>query len=399
MASSHENERMDRILNFDPEANSPAAAPAAMIQNDALQDELLDHRLEYDPETGAQKLASSSLQPALLLPKTLPPIPWPEALRPQPQPLPAPPDPNLPLSDTLTAANVRVDVLVVTWTVAEALALSDVLTPGFRSRRGPSDPADGVFWYPYKHNWAQFKTEIKGMAPALGLERLGLWFLTRIGDKTVMCMKSELHMARDGAKMPVKDLWKQLIAEVKPALVITTGTAGGIGGSIVLGDVVVSQKLRFFCKRTFKGRNDEFRCPQHIKTSEVAFANKHLLTVAQDKLPPASRPAHILTRGQQGIEPLEVVSTDFFAFDDKRNSYELQGKGAVVEMGDATLGLACSELGEAPAWVAIRNASDPQIDGGTISEEADVAGRIYEKFGYWTTVNSAIACWAVIAST
>jgi hypothetical protein len=31
------------------------------------------------------------------------------------------------------------------------------------------------------------------------------------------------------------------------------------------------------------------------------------------------------------------------------------------------------------------------------AQQVEVAARIYEKYGYWTTVNSAIACWAVIA--
>jgi len=68
-------------------------------------------------------------------------------------------------------------------------------------------------------------------------------------------------------------------------------------------------------------------------------------------------------------------------------------------MGDATLALACSELATPPRWLAIRNASDPQIDG-TLSQKDQVqmAARIYEKYGYWTTVNSAIACWAAVAS-
>jgi hypothetical protein len=59
-----------------------------------------------------------------------------------------------------------------------------------------------------------------------------------------------------------------------------------------------------------------------------------------------------------------------------------------------------SQMGAtAPAWAAVRNASDPQIDsaGLTIEEAATKASQIYEKFGYWTTIPSAITCWAIIA--
>jgi hypothetical protein len=46
----------------------------------------------------------------------------------------------------------------------------------------------------------------------------------------------------------------------------------------------------------------------------------------------------------------------------------------------------------------VRNASDPQIDatGLTLTQSRTKAGQIYEKFGYWTTISSAIACWALI---
>jgi hypothetical protein len=70
-------------------------------------------------------------------------------------------------------------------------------------------------------------------------------------------------------------------------------------------------------------------------------------------------------------------------------------------MGDAVLGLVCRELGSvAPGWLAIRNASDPQIDGTLpLDEQKRAAARIYERYGYWTTVGSAIATWAVIAGS
>jgi hypothetical protein len=99
------------------------------------------------------------------------------------------------------------------------------------------------------------------------------------------------------------------------------------------------------------------------------------------------------------VTPLDVVTTDFFAFDDTTNSYGLKGLGAAVEMGDAVLGLVIEELGAAaPGWTAIRNASDPQIDGSQpLADQKKTAAQIYEKFGYWTTVCSAIATWAVIA--
>jgi hypothetical protein len=54
---------------------------------------------------------------------------------------------------------------------------------------------------------------------------------------------------------------------------------------------------------------------------------------------------------------------------------------------------------EEETWLVVRNASDPLIDDAnlTVLAQGDEAARIYKKYGYWTSVNSAIAVWAVIA--
>jgi hypothetical protein len=96
-----------------------------------------------------------------------------------------------------------------------------------------------------------------------------------------------------------------------------------------------------------------------------------------------------------------VVTTDFFGFDTSSNYYKLQGLGDVSEMGDAVLGLVALEMGaSAPRWLAIRNVSDPQISskGLTIRQQAAIAANIYKGFGRWSTVCSAITCWASIAA-
>jgi hypothetical protein len=95
------------------------------------------------------------------------------------------------------------------------------------------------------------------------------------------------------------------------------------------------------------------------------------------------------------------VTTDFFGFDTSDDHYKLQGLGDVSEMGDAVLGLVCSDMGTAaPRWAAVRNVSDPQIkaDGMTLQQQAALAAQIYKGFGRWSSVCSAIVCWALIAA-
>jgi hypothetical protein len=47
----------------------------------------------------------------------------------------------------------------------------------------------------------------------------------------------------------------------------------------------------------------------------------------------------------------------------------------------------------------VRNVSDPQIKAeGTRRDQAHVAAQIYKGFGRWSSVCSAIVCWALIAA-
>lgn len=108
-----------------------------------------------------------------------------------------------------------------------------------------------------------------------------------------------------------------------------------------------------------------------------------------------------ILRVSPGALASSVVTTDFFGFDTSDNHYGLQGLGTVSEMGDAVLGLVCSQMGaKAPRYLAVRNVSDPQIKtaGMTLKQQAALAGQIYKGFGRWSSVCSAIVCWALIAA-
>ncbi|MGO9109864.1 MAG: hypothetical protein ACLP9L_11580 [Thermoguttaceae bacterium] len=171
------------------------------------------------------------------------------------------------------------DYLVVTWTVEEAKCLADTLTPGF---------ASNAAWYPYAHNFAsEYAALIRPGAPAQESKRLGSYFPTTIAGKKVLCFKSELHMSQDGPKMPVARLWGQLIAEARPKLVITTGTAGGIGAAVELGDVVVPPAVQFDYTREFKAaafHDNKYACSKLKTTSPPTEAN---LVFCLPHMPPA----------------------------------------------------------------------------------------------------------------
>src|SRR5262249_55749149 len=107
-----------------------------------------------------------------------------------------------------------------------------------------------------------------------------------------------------------------------------------------------------------------------------------------------------------------------------KNAHYMGGLGCALEMGDAVLGMVIDrsrrrssaqsarpslwELSvdaeaappkKAPQWLVIRNASDPTISAKLSKpDQASEAAGVYKKYGYWTSVNSALATWAIIAS-
>ena len=376
---------VERNLGFDPIATPPpastfsfakAAHPKAAPED--FQREIIDFDSESD--SGLRFMAFST---ATGLSRYVD-VSWPKGLAPKTGGTPSSGgDGPLP----------RADVLVVTWTVDEGHALSRVLTPGKDSRND---------YVKYTHNYDTISQKMRPGCPALELKRLGTYWTTTIGKKSVVIFKSDSHMSQDGPKLPNIDVWQQIIDEVRPSLVITTGTAGGIGTACEVGDVVVSPIVRFDCTSKFKKEPFALDHYSSVAAKAAHFATaRSLFKTNAARLPQENkRPPKIVRVPVTGLGK-SVVTTDLFGFDTSDNHYKLQGLGSVSEMGDAVLGLVASGMGEAATrWLAIRNVSDPQIDntGLTLRQQAAVAATIYKGFGRWSSVCSAIVCWASIAA-
>jgi hypothetical protein len=364
-------------------------------------------------------------------------LPFPAGQAPEPRPLQDDPA----ISDPLP----RADVLVVTWTVAEHDALADVLTPGFGRNT----------WYRYAKDFDTYLPEIRKGAPARNAQRLGSYFPTRIAGRDLLCVKSELHLNQDGvrtgdgtATLPVKRFFRQMIDEVQPSLVITVGTAGATFPPIgtvklagtkypahELGDVVITRAAKFRLSQEFRNEpfaHTEYRCATFDIPTARLDASADLLAVHAAKLvePAFGAPTRkykmaklvdgfkntpdFRIDGRDFPEFHPMLTTDSFEFGTSTNGLEQHGCG--VEMGDAVLGMVVDEMRDdglqAPDWLVIRNASDPQINGKlpaadnpavpsqmrrALNMQAHWAVWYYEAYGYWTSVNSAIATWAMTA--
>jgi nucleoside phosphorylase len=338
-------------------------------------------------------------------------IGWPDGLAPTPTELPIEPATDEPLP--------KADYLVVTWTVAELQGLADVLTPGVNPR---------TRWYRYDHRFDEYLANIRNGAPSRLASRLGSWYPTRIGNRSVICFKSELHLNQDGvrtgpgtATLPVADLFRQLIAEVQPKMVLTVGTAGATMDDHALGDVVITRGAQFRLSQEFANEpfaKQAYKSDQSIPKKHVETANRLLTKFAPNLTEPDWGPPTMaypfpgpLLSGVRNKPALRIdgrdfpkfhpiLSTDFFEFGTSGNNLGELGCG--IEMGDAALGMVCEELGSnAPRWLVVRNLSDPLINADLPTDPVDMQAHwsvwYYETYGYWTSVNSAIATWAMIA--
>jgi hypothetical protein len=365
---------LKRNLGIEEAATTSPAVGESVVDDVALAREIID----FDSE-GTTGEAFAARAPFATDLSQFVPLMWPAGLAPITGP--RPPGPSLPPAD----------VLVVTWTVDEGHALSKVLTPGVDSRDD---------WVPYVKNFDAIAQHMRPGCPARQLGRLGTFWTATIGSRTETLFKSDSHMSQDGPDLPNATVWRQIIEDCQPKLVITTGTGGGIGAEFEVGDVIVSRYVAFDCQRQFKALDTKaYRSPRRPLAQKYPTARR--LFVANAKFLPATntRPPRIVTA--LGA-PAGILTTDFFGFDNTTNTYGLQGKGDLAEIGDAVLGMVCQELGSAaPAYVGVRNVSDPQIDatGHTLAEQAKIAAEIYKGFGRWSSVCSAIVCWAIIAGT
>jgi nucleoside phosphorylase len=349
--------------------------------------------LNYDPARPHARFKAAGLEAALVteaaarLPSA---IPWPAGTAPTAAPLnPAPVE-----TDDLSRF-AGYDAVVVTWTAAEATALATLFTPDHPTST----------WYEYRHGVEAYIPLVTGpRAPfkdnTAEMQRyfhsLGLYMPCRIGNARVLLFKSGLHLDYDGPATPVQKLMSELATVVKPKLFITTGTGGGIGKDVALGDVVVAGTVRFDCQTQFKSQS--WHAAQYhtsaLPSGALAAITPALTKVNASRIPGARSTPTIWSARNDAI-----VTTDFFAFDDSTNHYKLQGLGQACDMGDAMVGNAMQAFPHI-AWYAIRNASDPQIPdpSGNIQTAGQQAAQIYAKYGALTTAASVIATWAVIHS-
>ena len=351
-------------------------------------------------------------------------IDWPAGLVPTPQALGT----YTAGEKITTALEVQADVLIILYTEDETSALLDVFTGN-----NAWTAARKREWCGYGHNFDQFKPIIEGIDGDTALEDgiFGYLSSVKIGSKNVVLFKSELHPKQNGNKLPFVPVIQQLVTELHPSLVLSTGTAGAIGSHLKCGDVAITTSARFHVRNTYPTypEIDTLSSDQGQLTNNVALNTTYLdyaaanltslslpgLTACYDRLQslsgygfvqkPVASPAIYVTGSNPvpGPQPMDIVSADYLTVDDSTDLEGLQTLGVLNDTDDAFAFFAIEQAaGVEPGWVSVRNASEPQIvapAGSSQDTIQSLAGTIYGIYQYCTTLNSAFACWGIVAGS
>ena len=372
-------------------------------------------------------LAALSQSPIIF---QLPAVAWPPNLQPTSIPL----GKYAPGAKITSAIKAAADILVILYTEQETMAILDVLTGSSSWTAKTQDQ-----WCSYAHNFDKFKGSIANLHANNSLTNgaFGRLMAMKIAGKNVVFYKSDLHPKQDGPGLPFVPVIQQLIGELAPKCVITTGTAGAIGGAIKCGDVVICTGSRLHLQKKYPAFPDITTLstdqteltsaatfdPQYVQYAATHFTKMALPGLAQCYsrlqttpgyafVPPTTLPPSIFVTGVNpvpGPQTMDIVSADYMTTDDNNNSEGLQNLGIMNDTDDAFVYYAISRMpaSKRPKCISVRNASEPQMvhapfPATTTPTEIinilkSMAGTIYGIYQYCTTLSSAFACWGVIA--
>ena len=287
----------------------------------------------------------------------------------------------------------RADVLVVTWTVDEGHALSRVLTPGKDSRND---------YRPTRRTTRRSRRRCARGCPALEAKRLGAYL-------------DDEHRQEDSRRLQVR------LTHVPGRPQLPNDRCVGADHRRRAADARSHDRNRRRHRQGGRGRR-RHREParairlhievqgqplrESITTASVAprrhhFAQaKKLFKANADQLPKDNtRPPKIVKAARDGPS---VIGRDnrLLRLRHVRRPLSPARTGSVSEMGDAVLGLVANQMGDRPAVARRPERLGPPDQGGwlTLKQQAALAAQIYKGFGRWSSVCSAIVCWALIAA-
>lgn len=320
----------------------------------------------------------------------------------------------------------KADIVIITWTTSEWLALDHVFLNS-HSFSGHTSRVWEKNWYDYSRNAPQLvqKTSREKLPPLWGRYQL-----VEINGAKVLLFKSNTHLAHSPWLQGLSHMLDCIIKDASPQQIYSIGTAGGANESQVLGSVILTNSGHISLKKqentSFAYNNQTFTCknwyPSQILFEDVQkqlfFPMSNIVTynelnyllyklhkkiegssnlTLQDILNGPMTPGELHNPKIIPFTSRPLLTTDYYYIaEESTDTY------AVLEMDDAVIAYEAGKQGVDYAF--IRNISDPvvpnQTPGGTTIPKGireEWSSLIYETFGLYTSFNGALTTWAAIA--
>jgi nucleoside phosphorylase len=321
----------------------------------------------------------------------------------------------------------KADIVVMTWTEAEWLALDHVFVQNSIPQAGSSATFEKQ-WYLFNRG------SPASVSPSMKL--WGFYQLVQIkgaGGKTfkVLLFKSDAHLAHPPFISALEAMVAIIIKEAEPSRLYSIGTAGGANTTQRLGDVAISNSAKlqltkkvndtvayngetFTCKTWFPATGLLAATASKLFLSLGAIANlieladmltqvhskykQSLPFTLDDLLNSALNPSNLAVAAALPLKDVPILTTDTYYIAPGDTTY------AALEMDDAVIAYAAGK--QKVEYAFVRNISDPMVPAETaagvkIPNEVreDWSGTIYSHFGLYSSFNGALAAWATIAAS
>jgi nucleoside phosphorylase len=304
-----------------------------------------------------------------------------------------------------TLAEVTADAVVIMWADAEWAPTHHVFCDSSASM--PHSEGDsGSF-----PGWVKDDAGMVETQP--GWTFWGWYRLVRVGEKRVLLYKSNTHYAYQGAAA-LTSLTKRLInLRTQPALIMSTGTAGGANSRDHVGTVVIVNSAALYesgkVATGWPTYSSTWR-PPTARLDEVGqllmpipITDEDLSRLAQqfDKAQHAdytlgeldpldlNHPDHIPEIRDLTGNGTALLTADSFLVGTTDNTYAAY---ACIEMDDAIIAEECHQ--EGIPYGSVRNLSDPAQNAALGKKGGSWGSAVYKAYGFYTSFNGALVAWA-----
>ncbi len=310
------------------------------------------------------------------------------------------------------AALPAADAVVFSWAEAEWAALEHVFVSGSSSM--PYSDRSKSTWT----GWHKYAQNLPSGADA-SWTFWGDWRLVAIGSMRVLLFKSNTHLDFPGATY-LADLVKLLIADVKPSLILSLGTAGGAMQGDHVGTIRAASAGTLY---TTGEAQADWPIYSNAWTANTSILDQPGFPNLVFPIPTtAADLASLVTQFNQHYRTaytLAALDPEGLNLADAAPKFINQTGGAVsllttptfvvgttagdfasyacIEMDDAIIAQVAQAAGVAFGFV--RNISDP-VQSASLppSDQGSWGSTIYDVYGFYTSYNGALAAWAMLAA-